>query len=146
MRITRHEEFEMAHILPGYPGGCSNLHGHTYKIEVTIEGPQDSKKWGMVLDFNIFKQIIKRVIPDHCFVYNETIPEGIEKDLVEVLIQYNCKVIGYPFPTTAENMSKYFAEAIEKIIQIDYNLKDIEVVEIKLWETTNSYAHYIKEK
>ena len=144
MRITRHEEFEMSHILPGYPGGCKNLHGHSYKIEVTLEGPQDFNKWGMVLDFNFFKTIIKKVLPDHKFAYNNLNTSPIEKDLIEVLNKYGCDIVGYPFCTTAENMSKYFGETIESILRDEgYNLS---VVEVKLWETTNSYAHYIKEE
>jgi len=51
MRVTRHEEFETAHLLPGYNGPCGNLHGHSYKIEVTVEGPQHDNHFGMVMDF-----------------------------------------------------------------------------------------------
>lgn len=142
MRITRHEEFEVAHVLPEYPGPCGNLHGHTYKIEVTVEGPQKEKEWGMVIDFNVLKSIIKEVVPDHRFVYNSKNPSPLETEIVSVLDKYGCKIVGYPFATTAENMSQYFAQ------QINNKLKDyeVEVVEIKLWETTNSFAHFIKEK
>ena len=36
--VTRHEEFEAAHRLRDYDGACTNLHGHSYKIEVTVTG------------------------------------------------------------------------------------------------------------
>lgn len=142
MRITRHEEFEVAHILPGYTGACGNLHGHTYKIEVTIEGKQDPHNWGMVLDFNILKQMIKKVVPDHRFIYNSKDTSDIEKDILEVLDKHNCKYVGYPFYTTAENMVSYFAEQLDNLLQET----GLYVAEIKLWETTNSYAQYIKEE
>lgn len=144
MRITRHEEFEVAHILPDYLGPCGNLHGHTYKIEVTVEGPQDFEHWGMVLDFNKLKYIIKEVVPDHRFIYNSKDISPVEADIIEVLKKHNCRFIGYPFATTAENMVSYFAECIEKEIHQFSN--DINVVEVKLWETTNSYAQYIKKE
>ena len=146
MRICRHEEFEVAHVLPEYPGACGNLHGHTYKIEVTLEGPQDPSKWGMVLDFNILKKIIKEVVPDHRFIYNKLNTSPLEADLLDVLEEYNCLTVGYPFATTAENMCQYFATLIDSILITKYGLTNVKVAEIKLWETTNSYAHYIKEK
>lgn len=145
MKITRHEEFEVAHVLPDYPGACGNLHGHTYKIEVTVEGPQHEDNYGMVLDFNILKEVIKKVVPDHRFVYNNIRTSPLEKDILKVLNNYGCKSVGYPFCTTAENMSKYFSEAIEQILIKDYNITDVQVVEVKLWETTNSFAYYTKE-
>ena len=144
MRITRHEEFEMAHVLPNYPGGCGNLHGHTYKIEVTVEGPQDFDQWGMVLDFNTLKTILKSVLPDHKFVYNSKDTSDLERDVLVVLNKYNCQTVGYPFCTTAENMSTHFARVIEAMLQTIN--PQLEVAELKLWETTNSYAQYIKER
>lgn len=144
MRVTRHEEFEMAHILPGYPGGCKNLHGHTYKIEVTIEGPQNEEKWGMVLDFNILKKVIKEVVPDHKFAYNSINPSNVEKDLLSVLNEYGCETVGFPFCTTAENMCQWFADVIEQKLINEYDIFTIKVAEVKLWETTNSYATYLK--
>ena len=139
MRICRHEEFEVAHVLPNYSGPCGNLHGHTYKIEVTVEGPQDPNSWGMVVDFNILKKIIKEVVPDHRFIYNNNKNNPLERDILQILNKYNCKTVGYPFDTTAENMSGYFAREIEnKLKEVN---SDLSVAELKLWETTNSYAH-----
>ena len=101
MRITRHEEFETAHLLPGYDGGCGNLHGHTYKIEVTVEGPQDYD-FDMVMNFKQLKQAIKAVVPDHRFVYADG--DKISEEIAKVLDLYNIKYVRYPFYTTAENM------------------------------------------
>ena len=144
MRITRHEEFEMAHVLPDYPGGCGNLHGHSYKIEVTLEGPQNFDQWGMILDFNTFKIFIKDTIPDHKFAYNAKDTSPIEKDILAVLNKYGCATEGYPFCTTAENMCKYFAENIDSKLK-SHGWSNLNVVEVKLWETSNSYAQYVKE-
>lgn len=139
MRITRREEFEMAHILPGYNGPCGNLHGHSYKIEVTVEGPQD-QPFGMVMDFKNLKEIIKSVVPDHRFVFNGTNTSNVERDLVEVLDKYGLKYVAYPFDTTAENMVVYFANLINEIIQKIPEYENSRVVEVNLWETTNSHA------
>ena len=135
MRITRHEEFEMAHVLPDYPGGCGNLHGHSYKIEVTLEGPQNFDQWGMILDFNTFKIFIKDTIPDHKFAYNAKDTSPIEKDILAVLNKYGCATEGYPFCTTAENMCKYFAENIS----VDFGCK---VISNQCTNNSTAYKRY----
>lgn len=141
MRITRHEEFEVAHLLPGYNGGCGRLHGHTYKIEVTVQGDQ-KEQFDMVADFKIVKQAIKDVVPDHYFVYYKE--DEISKKIADVLRSYNIDCIEYPFYTTAENMVTYYANTIEDILRNTYGL-DVCIAEVKLWETTNSYATWKKE-
>lgn len=141
MRITRHEEFEVAHLLPGYNGGCGRLHGHTYKIEVTVQGEQ-KEQFDMVADFKIIKEAIKAVVPDHYFVYYKE--DQISKEIAEVLKNHNIDCIEYPFYTSAENMVGYYAKEIENQLRNKYNL-DVCVAEVKLWETTNSYATWKKE-
>lgn len=135
MRITRHEEFEMAHVLDGYNGGCGNLHGHSYKIEVTIEGPQEPDYFDMVLDFKWLKEYIKAVVPDHMFAVNSTKTEGYEFELWQLNKKYGKATKEFPFVTTAENMVGWFASEIENMLPAD-----IHVDEVKLWETTNSFA------
>lgn len=142
MRITRHEEFEMAHVLDGYNGGCGNLHGHTYKIEVTVEGPQDPEYFGMVMDFKQLKDIIKNAVPDHMFAVNSQKTSGYEYDLWQLNKKYGKATMEFPFVTTAENMVVWFARKInEEIHKIN---PSIDVVEVNLWETTNSHATWKK--
>ena len=143
MRITRHEEFETAHLLPGYNGGCGNLHGHSYKIEVTVEGTQNIA-FDMVMDFKDLKQAIKEVVPDHRFVYADG--DKISEEIAKVLDLYNIQYVRYPFYTTAENMVGYFAELIDNYIKGELNYPEVNVVEVKLWETTNSYATWRREE
>lgn len=142
VRITRHEEFETAHLLPGHEKGCGRLHGHTYKIEVTVEGPQ-KEPWGMVMDFGDLKKAIKESTPDHKFVYC-TEGDQLSADISKVLVQHNIDHLAMPFMTTAENMVGYYAQCIDDYIKNELGYKDVDVVEVKLWETTNSYATWIK--
>lgn len=141
-RITRHEEFEAAHMLDNYGGACKNLHGHSYKIEVTIEGPQVETGWGFVMDFNEFKSIIKEVIPDHKFIASQDKWNNQsycpEVEIVRVLQDWGLSYVLYPFEPSAENMVGYFAEQIQ--YKLDEINPDIKVVEVKLWETRDSYA------
>ena len=70
MRVRRSFWFEAAHSLPHHPGKCRDLHGHSYELVVTIDGPVDEQS-GMVIDFSDLKHVIQdRVVQvlDHKFV------------------------------------------------------------------------------
>lgn len=141
--VTRHEEFEAAHILDGYDGPCGNLHGHTYKFEVTLAG-KTSNNFGFICDFNIVKKIMKKVLPDHKFIANKcnVDEEGLEQDIVHILNKYHKDYVLYPFSPSAENMVKYFAKEIQKEFRLNKYTKNIKVIHAKLWETTNSFAEW----
>ena len=62
MRIGKIFHFDAAHFLPGYKGKCKRLHGHTYKLEIVVEGRK--KKNGMVIDFNELKTIVRETVLD----------------------------------------------------------------------------------
>ena len=142
MRITKEVEFETAHVLPNYDGGCGNLHGHSYKIQVTVEGPQNENYYGMVMDFSELKKAINEIVPDHRFVYGEG--DIISQDIADVLDKHNIKYIKYPFPTTAENMVGYYAELIDEYIKNELGYEDLNVVHVRLWETSTSFSEWIK--
>jgi 6-pyruvoyltetrahydropterin/6-carboxytetrahydropterin synthase len=60
MRVAREFYFDAAHYLPEYKGKCERLHGHTYKLEVVVEG--EPGKGGMVLDFNELKRVVSEKV------------------------------------------------------------------------------------
>ena len=68
IRITKQFNFETGHALYGYDGKCRNVHGHSYKLSVTVSGtPIDDSshvKFGMVIDFTDLKKIVKEEIVD----------------------------------------------------------------------------------
>lgn len=57
MLIAKEFTFDSAHRLPGYKGLCANLHGHTYKVIICLNGK--IKKDGMVIDFSLLKEKVK---------------------------------------------------------------------------------------
>ena len=61
-RVTRSFTFEAAHRLPWHAGRCRELHGHGYRLEVTVEGPVDHH--GVVLDFDDLKAVVRREVVD----------------------------------------------------------------------------------
>ena len=66
IRVTKEFPFEMAHVLWNYDGPCRNVHGHSYRLFVTISGipadNPDNPKNGMVIDFTDLKSIVKKEI------------------------------------------------------------------------------------
>ena len=62
-RVTCSFDFEAAHFLPMHPGKCRDVHGHSYRIEVTVVG--DIQENGMVIDFDDLRTIVKREIVDN---------------------------------------------------------------------------------
>src|SRR3990167_6664823 len=62
MLITRTFHFDSAHQLTDYHGKCERMHGHTYVLEITVEGPV--LKNGMVVDFALFKNVVKKQVLD----------------------------------------------------------------------------------
>lgn len=64
MQIRKHFTFEAAHVLPHHPGKCSRLHGHSYRLEVALEGPlrESGPAQGMVRDFDEVKDVVKRAV------------------------------------------------------------------------------------
>lgn len=101
--IQRH--FDAAHYLPNYSGRCSNLHGHTYKVQVRITGDFKStpggSESGMVIDFSSLKGLVDGVLDkvDHSCL-NDKIPNPTAENTVKYLLDVLkplLKQAGYSF-------------------------------------------------
>ncbi|HLS31139.1 MAG TPA: 6-carboxytetrahydropterin synthase [Flavobacteriaceae bacterium] len=141
IRLTKRYTFETGHALYGYDGKCKNVHGHGYKMFVTIIGEpiQDSDhvKHGMVMDFGDLKKIVKEEIVDkydHAIVFNKNSPH---KELGETLKEKGHHVILADFQPTSEMLVLHFADIIRKRLP-----ENIELYSIKLQETETSYAEW----
>ena len=140
IRLTKEFQFEMAHALWNYDGACKNIHGHTYKLFVTILGEpiNDSQnpKNGMVMDFGNLKKIVKENIydtHDHFVAVNGNTPHA--KIKFEDFNITNVQRKNYQ--PTCENMVIEFVEIIKSKLP-----KNIELMKIKLYETQNSSAEW----
>lgn len=118
--VTRIFTFDSAHSLINYDGACANLHGHTYKLEVTVRGEKDES--GMVIDFSDLKKIVKKHvldIVDHKF-------------LNEVL----------DFNTTCENMIAWMFGILDKELKTDKMF----LQKLVLWETPSCFSTLEREQ
>ena len=141
IRITKEFSFETGHALYGYDGKCKNVHGHSYKLSVTVIGlpisDRSNVKFGMVIDFSDLKKIVKEEIVDHfdhATVFNQTTPHI---ELANELINRGHHVILVDYQPTSENMVVDFAQKIK-----DRLPKNIELHSLKLQETETSYAQW----
>jgi len=141
IRITKQFSFETGHALYGYDGKCKNVHGHSYKLSVTVIGTpiSDSSnvKYGMVIDFSDLKKIVKEEIVDqfdHATVFNKNTPHV---ELAEELKTRGHHVILVDYQPTSENMVVDFAKKIQ-----DRLPNAIQLHSLKLQETESSFAEW----
>ena len=138
IRITKEFKFEMAHALHGYDGLCKNIHGHSYKLRVTVKGEVRSEnghvKDGMVIDFAELKEIVKPEIIDkydHSLVLNANSPHAsIDLSAFE-------KVFLLPYQPTSENLVIDFANHIKSRLP-----ENISLCKVILSETATSFAEW----
>lgn len=108
MLLTKKFTFEMAHALDGYDGKCANLHGHSYHLEVTVEGGAQPDN-GMVIDFHAIKDIVQKAVIDR-FDHALVLKEG------STIISSGTSMpnlIRVPFNPTTENLLVHFAQLLE---------------------------------
>tara|TARA_B100001094_G_scaffold124623_1_gene120472 strand:- start:225 stop:674 length:450 start_codon:yes stop_codon:yes gene_type:complete len=141
VRITKQFTFETGHALYGHDGKCKNIHGHSYKLSVTIFGKPlgDSKssKFGMIMDFSDLKKIVKEEIVnplDHATIFNKNTPH---LQLANNLKSIGHKVVLVDFQPTSEMLVIDFAKKIKKRLP-----GDIQLFSLKLQETATCFAEW----
>jgi 6-pyruvoyltetrahydropterin/6-carboxytetrahydropterin synthase len=141
IRVTKEFKFETGHALFGYDGLCKNVHGHSYKLSVTLLGKpiEDSSnvKFGMVMDFSDLKTIVNKLIVkpfDHATVLNVNSPH---KELADSMEHGGHKIIRVNYQPTSEMMVIDFAEKIRAALPPQLKLHHI-----ILRETETCYAEW----
>lgn len=141
IRITKQFTFETGHALYGYDGKCRNVHGHSYKLSVTVIGKpitdKNHVKYGMVIDFTDLKAIVKEEVVnqfDHATVFNKNTPHV---ELAKELEQRGHHVILVEYQPTSENLVIDFAQRIKNRLP-----ENIKLLSLRLQETESSYAEW----
>ena len=134
-------EFDMAHYLSGYNGKCSNLHGHRYKLIVSIKSEtlhQEGQLRGMVDDFGNIKEKLKEIedLFDHKLVI-ESNEEGLllAEKLKELPNSFDVLVV--PYRPTAEEMSRDIFHKLKAM--------GLDVCEVELFETPTNSCTYTED-
>ncbi len=140
IRVTKVFDFEAAHALWNYNGQCSNLHGHSYKLYVTVIGTPTSEgsnpKNGMVMDFGDLKEVVNREIVsqlDHAVILNRA-AMGEETGAFRSMLD-KCYIVDYQ--PTCENLVADFAHRIAGKLP-----EGVSLYRVRLDETATSYAEW----
>lgn len=139
-RITQEFGFEMAHALWNYDGPCKNIHGHSYKLFVTVAGKPLKKKLhprnGMVIDFSDLNKIIEdNVIAyfDHSLIISSEAGRPELKKTAELFEKFY--IVDYQ--PTCENLLEHITGIINNKLP-----EKITLFSVRLQETETSYAEW----
>ena len=128
--------FDSAHFLKGYEGKCRNIHGHRWKVEVTVAAEtleEAGQTRGMVVDFKKLKDDLKELTNrlDHSLIMEK---DSLKETTKKALLEEDFKIVEVDFRPTAENLAEYFYGEMEE--------KNYQVVLVKVYETPNNCAGY----
>lgn len=139
MKVTKEVTFDSAHMLSNYRGKCSNLHGHTYKLQVTLEGTaqREGNEEYMVMDFNTLKQVINTVVDhfDHALIFSD---EDQRNEAEDALMEWANK-FGMNYMVIEGGKSTSECIALDIKTQIECACPRFNV-SVKLWETPTSFV------
>ena len=144
IRLTKEFSFEAAHLLEGYDGACREIHGHSYRLFVTVRGvpvcDERDPKLGMVMDFGQLKCIVGEEVVqrlDHAFVVRSS---EANDALVAALGARFERIVRVGYQPTCENMLADFAARIAARLP-----RGVELYALRLYETATSYAEWFAE-
>jgi 6-pyruvoyltetrahydropterin/6-carboxytetrahydropterin synthase len=131
-RIAKDFRWEMAHRLPEHDGGCRNVHGHSYRLWVEIAGEPQAN--GMVLDYFDLKKLVDPMIAeiDHAFLCDRS-----DKVICDFMAHSGLKAVYVDWPSTAENICRWFFERITKTLG---PMKHLSELRVRIQETERTYA------
>ena len=130
--VTKTVKFDAAHVLTDHQGLCRNLHGHTYRVDVSVATEADGD---MVIDFKELKVVLAEVVLDrfdHSFIYN--MGSVGESEIAAVVEKHGMRTVAIPFRSTVENLAKMFYKELKGRIS--------GLSAVKVWETADNCAEY----
>ena len=132
LTVTKSVKFDAAHVLTNHQGLCKNLHGHTYRVEVSVtQAPGDNAD--MVIDFKDLKKKCEEVILeryDHAFMYNSE--SQAESEIAAVVMKHGMRAVAMPYRSTAENLARHFFGVLREHVA--------GLSRVRVWETPDSSA------
>lgn len=135
-QLTTEHSFDSAHFLAGYDGKCGNLHGHRWRVLLTVQSEtlrEDQQQKGMCVDFAELKKDLRTELDalDHVLIIEQG---SLRESTMKALQEEKFQVVEMPFRPTAENFARYFYEL--------FTLKGYPVAKLEVYETPNNSAVY----
>jgi 6-pyruvoyltetrahydropterin/6-carboxytetrahydropterin synthase len=131
MKIAKEFHWEMGHRLPEHFGKCKNIHGHSYRMIVELQG--EVNDGGMIMDYYDLKKIVNPIVDqlDHAFMVFEE-----DQEIVRFLESVKSKKVIVNFQSTVENICRYILTELKKQ-SIPSNVKKVKV---RIFESIDDYA------
>lgn len=135
-QLTTEHSFDSAHFLAGYDGKCGNLHGHRWRVLLTVQSEtlrEDQQQKGMCVDCAELKKDLRTELDalDHVLIIEQG---SLRESTMKALQEEKFQVVEMPFRPTAENFARYFYEL--------FTLKGYPVAKVEVYETPNNSAVY----
>lgn len=135
-QLTTEHSFDSAHFLAGYDGKCGNLHGHRWRVLLTVQSEtlrEDRQQKGMCVDFAELKKDLRTELDalDHVLIIEQG---SLRESTMKALQEEKFQVVEMPFRPTAEIFARYFYEL--------FTLKGYPVAKVEVYETPNNSAVY----
>ncbi len=135
-QLTTEHSFDSAHFLAGYDGKCGNLHGHRWRVLLTVQSEtlrEDRQQKSMCVDFAELKKDLRTELDalDHVLIIEQG---SLRESTMKALQEEKFQVVEMPFRPTAENFARYFYEL--------FTLKGYPVAKVEVYETPNNSAVY----
>ena len=135
-QLTTEHSFDSAHFLAGYDGKCGNLHGHRWRVLLTVQSEtlrEDRQQKGMCVDFAELKKDLRTELDalDHVLIIEQG---SLRESTMKALQEEKFQMVEMPFRPTAENFARYFYEL--------FTLKGYPVAKVEVYETPNNSAVY----
>jgi len=117
--VTIIKSFSAAHLLSEIGGKCENLHGHNFKVEITVAA-EKLNTIGILVDFRFLKKVLEEILEeiDHKHLNNLTSFAGINP--------------------SAENIAKYIFEKMDSKVKT----AGVNMIRVKIWESENAAVTY----
>jgi 6-pyruvoyltetrahydropterin/6-carboxytetrahydropterin synthase len=138
LKIGKTFTFEAAHRLQNHDGTCKNLHGHSYRVDVSVEGPElqtEGPQKGMLLDFgqlNIWWDRAGAPL-DHVTILEDSDPLVAAMQALD-----GVKLVTFLWPPTAENLAKYLQDDLQGWLM--HHTSGSMIASVRVWETAKSWA------
>lgn len=135
MKVAKVFRWEGAHRLPWHEGGCQNLHGHSYRMVVEVEGEPDER--GMVIDFQAIKTVLNPLVQawDHAVLVADD-----DTELRQAMELLGTRHFILPFDSTSENLCTF---VIDYLCRQGYDTlarHHVTTVRVRVQETETCYA------
>ena len=118
--VTIIKSFSAAHLLAEIGGKCEELHGHNFKVEITVAAKELNYN-GLLIDFRFLKKVLSEIL------------EELDHKHLNSLISFA------NINPSAENIAKYIYEKM----QLKVKTADVNVVQVKIWESEDAAVTYI---